>query len=76
VREEDEIDGGQLARLEGGGDEAFGADVAEKCVGADAFAEDGIGEDGEAVEIQQDGGVAEPGSGDGIGIPGVWRGDG
>ena len=74
MREQDEIDGRQLARPKRGCDETFGADVSEKGVSANTFAEDRVGKDGEAVEIQQDGGVAEPGSGDGVGIPGVWGG--
>ena len=76
VREQDEIDGGQLTRLERGCDQTFGADVSEKGVGANAFAEDRVRENGQAEEIQKDGGVAEPGCGDGVGIPGVRRGSG
>ena len=58
VGDEDGVEGGQVFEREGGGEEAFGA---EELDGRGALVPDGVGKEGEAVELEQDGGVAEPG---------------
>jgi hypothetical protein len=61
VGKEDEVDVGELARGEGSADEAFGAEGAEAGVDAEAEEEGWVSEDMEAMEVDEDGGMAEPG---------------
>lgn len=61
VRNEDEVNGREFVGREVGIAEAFHADGVRAEVDADAFGEDGIGEDPEVVEAEEDGGMPEPG---------------
>ena len=76
VGEQDDVDLRQFRDGERGLHEALEAERHRAEADAGAFAEDGIGEDRNAVDLQQDGGVAEPGGVQtGIG-PEVRVGDG
>lgn len=69
VGKENEVDAGQLIDGQGGRDTAFGTDSAQTEIDADARLQDRISENVQAVEIDEDGGVPEPGGGDGIVAP-------
>ena len=69
VGDEHEVDGGKLADGEGGGEVATGAACDETEADADAVAENGIGEEGHVADTEEDGGVAQPGGGEGLVLP-------
>ena len=69
-RQEHEIDPRQVVESERRLGEAFRAEGEKRQANADAIAQRGIGEDGDAVEINQHGGVAEPGRGEMVVAPG------
>ena len=59
--EQDEVDFRQLGEAEGGLDQTLQAEREGAEADAGARAEDGVGEDGDAVDLEQHGGMAEPG---------------
>ncbi len=61
VRKQNEIDRRQLFHRQRGRGQAFRPDRGERQRNPDPAQEHRIGQDGDAKEIQQDGGVAEPG---------------
>ena len=68
VGEEDGIDAGDLVERECGFDDALKAEGEGAKIDADAGGEDGVGDDGKAFNLQENGGMAEPGGVDaGIG---------
>lgn len=74
VREQHEIDFRQLCGRKGGGDEALRADGADEDIRAGVADEERVGQDIDAVKIEQHGRVTEPGGGDAVGIPEFGRG--
>lgn len=64
VGEENEVDAREFFGGKRRGDAAFGADDADAEVSAATGMENGIRQDVQAVEIDEDAGVAEPGGGD------------
>lgn len=62
VADEDEVDGGELVDERGVGEAARAEDEGPEA-DADLGAEDGVGEDGLAVQAEEDGAVPEPGEG-------------
>ena len=73
MRQNDQIDRRSLTGLEGRSDQAFGPDSADQSICANPIMEHWVGENREAVKIQQDCGMAQPGGGQVIGIPPIWR---
>ncbi len=71
---EDEIDRWQFIRFKAGRDQTFRADVAEHGIGSGAFAEDRIGKNSEAEEVDQHRRMSEPGGSNAVRIPGVRQG--
>lgn len=70
VGEQDEIDFWELPDGESRRDEAFGAEGSEDEIDAAARAEDGVGEDGEAVNPDESCRVSKPGGMEAFGLPG------
>ena len=70
------MDRRQFVRRQCGTNQALGTESANAQVRANAAEQDGIGQNVDAEEIDQDGGMAEPGGGDGILVPGLGFRDG
>ena len=60
VREQDEIDVGEAVEWDGRQKEALETQCQRTEAEAHAIGEDGIGQDGEAVDFEQDGRVSQP----------------
>lgn len=72
VREEDEIDRRQLAKLQRRLRQAFRSDRKSGQTNSAAREKNRIGQDGDAEEIEQDCGMPEPGRGQAVVRPSVW----
>ncbi len=72
VGEKDEIDFWKLPDGESRTDEALGAEGSEDEIDATARAEDRVCEDGEAIDLDEGGGVSEPGCVQTFGLPLLW----
>ena len=70
VAEQDQIDGREFVEAKGGGDVAFGANNQRPDRQPRTCAEDGVGEDVDAVEVEEDRRMAEPSGGDLVVAPG------
>ena len=69
VGDQDQVELGQFADRQRGGDEPARPAGADAEADADAVGEDGVGEDGHPADAEQHGGVADPGGGEGVVFP-------
>jgi hypothetical protein len=71
VGDEDQVDGGQIADVERGSEQATRAAGPQAQANANTVGENGIGQDIHFADAQEDGGVADPGGGEILLVPGL-----
>ena len=70
VREQHQVDAWQLLRQERRRNQPFRANGAEEHIRSHVIQQDRVGQNVDAVKVDQNRGMAEPGGGDAVGIPG------